>query len=85
MTGTPLPSFIGATMVAKMLDYPSTTAFLRQRRRLEETMDFPPPVALQLKALRWCSAAVQTWIDLQAARPPAYAPARSNVVQLRVM
>jgi predicted DNA-binding transcriptional regulator AlpA len=65
--------FITSADVARLLDYPSTAAFLMQRRRLEEETLFPLPVATRTRRnLRWNRAQVQAWIARQGAPRGSY-------------
>lgn len=77
--------FLDAAQVADRLGLRDAGAFLRIRDRLEEAQDFPPPLPILRRPLRWRSDAVQAWVDAQGL--PAqldYTPTPgSNVVLLR--
>lgn len=79
----PLRLLITSDEVAALLGLDSARAFLRQRDRLERDLHFPPPVRVQLRAMRWRRDEVLTWVDRQGTAP-MLPPAR-NVVQLRAV
>lgn len=78
-----LRPLITSDAVAQLIGLDSARAFLRQRERLETEELFPPPVRVQLRAMRWNRDAVLAWVDRQGVAPMP-APLR-NVVQLRVV
>lgn len=61
--------FITSGEVAELLEYDSTNAFLRRRRELEEEHDFPPPVPLLRRGLKWRRSAVEHWKSRQGHAP----------------
>lgn len=77
--------FIDAREVARRLGLRDAVAFLRIRDRLEYAQDFPPPVPILMRPLRWRADAVEAWIDAQGLpAPETITPdPGSNVVLLR--
>ena len=61
----PAPIWVNSQAVADILGFTSSTAFLAQRKRLEEEEDFPPPSALSRGPKKWRRSAVIAWADRQ--------------------
>lgn len=79
----PLRLLITSDEVAALLGLDSARAFLRQRDRLEGVEFFPPPIRVQLRAMRWRRDEVLAWINRQGTAPMP--PPARNVVQLRAV
>ncbi|MBW4972107.1 hypothetical protein KZZ08_00660 [Roseovarius mucosus] len=77
--------FLTAAQVADRLGLRDAGAFLRIRDRLEDAQDFPPPLPILRRPLRWRADAVQAWIDAQGLPAPAdFTPTPGgNVVLLK--
>jgi predicted DNA-binding transcriptional regulator AlpA len=56
--------FITADEVAELTGYTNGAAFLRDRCRLEDDLEFPDPMPTQRRPMRWRRDAVLAWRDM---------------------
>lgn len=62
-------TFITAEEVAQLLELPNGNAFLRRRDELERDHDFPAPMPVPLRPMRWRASAVRGWLNAQGNAP----------------
>lgn len=69
--------FITADEVAQLTGYTNGAAFLRDRGRLEDDLEFPDPMPTCARPMRWRRDAVVAWRDMvNPVQRPAPAPLR---------
>lgn len=66
--------FITAPEVAQILELDNAAAFLRVRHRLERDADFPQPLPIQHRPLKWRRDAIEAWKAVQGHASTADAP-----------
>jgi predicted DNA-binding transcriptional regulator AlpA len=83
------PDFVTADVVAQLTGFDDAGAFYRHRARLENELDFPLPMPLGQRRLRWRRDCVLAWVAEQglprratAQLPPV--PEGSNIVLLQM-